>query len=289
MEYILQVDDLRKDYPGFSLKGVSFSVPRGYIMGLIGPNGAGKTTIIKAIMGLIRAGGGEISALGMDAVVRGAEVRARVGFVCDEPRYHEDVRLRDTARAHAAFYSTWDWELFSTVAEEFELPLQKNFKTLSMGMRIKFSLAMAFAFHPELLIMDEPTTGLDPVFRRALLGRLRGFISDGTRSVLFSTHITSDLESVADMVTFIGDGQVVFSEDMEAIRENWGVVRGGEELLQGTMRPLLTAPRRGKFGVEALTSRVWEVRASLPAECVLERASLEDIMYYIKKGGSNGQ
>ncbi len=289
MEYMLRVDDLRKDYAGFSLNGVSFLVPQGYIMGLIGPNGAGKTTIIKLIMGLVKAHGGEIRAFGMDAFRHGAEIRARVGFVCDEPRYHEDVALRDIVRAYSAFYGTWDDALFSSLTEEFELPLRKTFKTLSMGMRIKFSLAMAFAYHPDLLIMDEPTTGLDPVFRRILLGRLRNFIEDGRHSVLFSTHITSDLESVADMVTFIHEGRVVFSQTMEAVRENWAVVKGGEDLMEGPLRTLLTAPRRGEFGVEALTSQALQVRRIPTEGCVLERASLEDIMYYVKKEGSNGR
>jgi ABC-2 type transport system ATP-binding protein len=289
MEQMLQVEGLRKMYPGFSLVDVSFALPKGYIMGLIGPNGAGKTTVIKAIMGLIRPEGGRIRVLGGDAIGEGAKVRARIGYVCDEPRYHEDVSLRDTARAYGAFYPTWDGELFASLAAEFDLPLQKTFKKLSMGMRIKFALAMAFAHRPDLLVMDEPTSGLDPVFRRGLLGRLRTFISEGERSVLLSTHITSDLEDIADTVTFINDGRVVFSEDMETLRENWAVVRGGDELLGDVLRPFLSTPRRRKHGVEALTSRAGQVRASATGTCVVERATLEDIMYFIKKEGRNGR
>ena len=200
-------------------------------MGLIGPNGAGKTTIIKLIMNIIRRDNGEIKIFGRDNLKEEARVKSRIGFVCDEPHFYEDVLLKDIKSAYACFFDKWDEALFLSLIKDFELPLKKKFKTLSQGMRIKFTLALALSHHPKLLVMDEPTSGLDPVFRHQLLDRLSTFIEDGQKSVLFSTHITSDLETTADFVTFIHNGRVMFSETLDDIRENWAVAKGGEELL----------------------------------------------------------
>ena len=289
MEKSIHIQGLKKEYRDFKLREVSFSLPGGYIMGLIGPNGAGKTTIIKLIMNLIHRDAGQIQILGKDNVKSETEVKARIGYVSDEPHYYEDVSLRDTAKAHSLFYSTWDEDLFSSLMERFDLPIKKTFKSLSQGMRIKFALALAFSHHPDLLIMDEPTTGLDPVFRRGLLDMLSEFIQDDRRSVLFSTHITSDLEGIADYVTFIHNGRIVFSQTLDELRENWRVVKGGEELLTPERLPLLTSFKKGDFGIEALTGNVKLWQKNMPSTCVVESASLEDIMYFIKKGAGNGR
>jgi len=284
MEDALTITGLCKRYAGgFALRDVSFTVPRGYIMGLIGPNGAGKTTVIKLIMNLIRREAGHIQVYGLETTEHEAEAKSRIGYVSDEPHYYDDVKLRDTASAYAGFYKRWDRELFESLAREFELPLSKTFKRLSQGMRIKFSLAMAFAHHPDLLVMDEPTTGLDPVFRERLLDRLSEFISDGERSVLFSTHITADLEEKADFVTFINRGKVMFSQPLDQVHENYAVVKGGEELLEGGRGELLSGVHRGQYGIEALTSRAGLLRQSMTQAAIIERASLEDIMYFAKK------
>ena len=289
MKNILEIKDLTKRYKGFTLKGVSFSLPEGYIMGLIGPNGAGKTTFIKLIMNLIRRDEGEIRIFGKDNLGSEAEIKGKIGFVSDEPHFHDDVSLRDIMRVYSQFYSEWDDDLFFSLMEEFELPLKKTYKKLSQGMKIKFSIAMAFSHHPQLLIMDEPTTGLDPVFRHQLLDKLSGFIQDEHRSVLFSTHITSDLETIADYVTFIHDGHVFFSQTLDEIRDNWAVVKGGEELMALESRNLLTGLKKSRFGVEALTREIKRLQKQIPATSVIERATLEDIMYFIKKEDSSDE
>lgn len=288
MENILEIRNLNKGYKGFSLDDVSFSLPRGYIMGLIGPNGAGKTTIIKLIMNIIIRDSGTIQIFGNDNLKQEAQVKSRIGFVCDEPHFYEDVKLHDIKSAYSGFYETWDDALFLSLIEDFELPLKKKFKTLSQGMRIKFTLALALSHHPELLVMDEPTTGLDPVFRHQLLDRLSHFIENGQNSVLFSTHITSDLETTADFVTFVHRGRVMFSETLDDIRDNWAVAKGGEELLTDEYTPLFSGLKKSSYGVEALTSEVKTFQDMMPSTCVLERASLEDIMYFVKKEGRNG-
>ncbi len=285
MDSAVEIRDLKKGYKGFDLAGITFDVPRGYIMGLIGPNGSGKTTIIKCILNLIRAQGGEIRVFGKDSVRDEAAVKARIGYVPDTPAYHEDVRLSTIASAISAFYDGWNQERFLELARDFELPLSKKLKHLSRGMRTRFSLALALCHEADLILLDEPTAGLDPVFRREILERLSAFIQDGGKSVLFSTHITSDLERIADYITFIRAGKLVFSASKEEVQERWAVVKGGQELLASENSPLFKAVRTGAYGVEALTSDAAEARRRLDSRAVVERASLEDIMVLFEKGG----
>jgi ABC-2 type transport system ATP-binding protein len=287
MEYALEIRGLRKEYKGFTLKDVSFALPRGTIMGLVGPNGAGKTTVIKIILNLIRRQGGEVKVFGKDVIVGEREVKSRIGFVHETPSLVEDAKLRDIAAAVAPLYERWDWGLFRSLISEFGLPLDKKFKKLSHGMKMKFSLALALAHDADLLILDEPTSGLDPVFRRELLERLSGLIQDEGKAVLFSTHITSDLETTADYITFLHEGDVVFSLPKDEIHETWAVVKGGAELLNGKLRPLLRVIRETPHFVEALTSDIRVLRSELPRGAVIEKASIEDIMVFMDEGAAH--
>jgi ABC-2 type transport system ATP-binding protein len=284
MEQVIEIRGARKRYKGFELKGVSFDVPRGYIMGLIGPNGAGKTTLMKAVMNLVRLEAGTVRVFGMDSSRDEARIKARIGYVPDEPACHEDMRLATIASAVAPFYASWDRQRFLSLADEFELPLGKKWRTLSQGMKTKFSLALALCHDAELILLDEPTSGLDPVFRRELLERLSAIIQDEHRSVLFSTHITADLERIADYITFVRAGELVFSSPKDEVLERWAVARGGTELLAPELRSLFRAVRRGPHGVEALTANAAEARRRLNSHAVVERASLEDIMVLLEKG-----
>jgi ABC-2 type transport system ATP-binding protein len=286
MDYALEIGSAGKRYKGFTLNDVSLRLPRGYIMGLIGPNGAGKTTLIKLILNLIRRDGGTIRVFGLDNLADEAAIKARIGFVADEPRYHEDVTLKDLASAVAPFYAKWDEARFRALAGEFELPLAKKFKKLSHGTKTKFALALALCHGAELVLLDEPTTGLDPVFRRRLLDMLASLLQDESTSVLFSSHITADLERTADFVTFINDGRVVFSEPMDRLAESWAVVKGGREMLDREARAFLQGVRVRPHGFEGLTSRVEEARRRFGNGFVIERASLDDIMVLYGKEGS---
>ena len=279
MKTAISIRGLTKRYKGFDLEEVTFSVPAGYIMGLIGPNGAGKTTIIKLIMDLVHADEGSVEVMGFDVSSLGANARSMIGYVPDEPHFFDDVNLSDHAIALAPFYPRWNQPLFVELSEEFELPLKKRFKHLSQGLRIKFAIALALAREPSLLIMDEPTTGLDPVFRSGLLARLTDFVSDEERTVLFSTHITSDLETSADFVTFIHDGRVIFSDTTEQIHSDYATVRGGS--VPADIDPKnLVGLKKGDLGFEALTNNAGSIR---DPSLVVEPATLEEIMYYIKK------
>ena len=280
----LEIHGLSKDYGDFRLKDVSFTVPRGYVCGLIGPNGAGKTTVIRLILNLVRRRTGEIRAFGLDNIRDEVAFKSRVGFVHETPRFYEHLSLRRIRDTVAAFYPKWDDALFERLLQEFDLPPVKRFSRLSRGMKTKFALALAMSHDADLLVLDEPTSGLDPVFRRRLLEKLREVIQDEGKAVLFSTHITSDLERIADTITFICDGGIVFSATRDELLDKWGVVKGGDELCEAGTRDLFRGVRKGEFGVQALTDDVAGARRRLGRDAVIERASLEDIMFYLAKG-----
>jgi ABC-2 type transport system ATP-binding protein len=284
IENALEIKSLAKDYGDFRLNEVSFSVPRGYVMGLIGPNGAGKTTVIKLILNLIRRDGGEIRIFGRDNLAAEVEVKSRIGFVHDTPFFYEHLtlaRLKDTV---APFYADWDDDHFQRLCREFGLPPRKRFSRLSRGTKMKFALAVALSHKAELLILDEPTSGLDPVFRRELLAKLRAFIQDEGKAVLFSTHVTSDLERIADFITLIKDGKIAFSAPRDELLDRWAVVKGGPEILKPENQSLFRVVRRREYSVEALTDQAGEARRRLGRNAVIEKASLEDIMFYLTKG-----
>ena len=287
MDNALEIDRLAKSYGDFRLRDVSFSVPRGFIMGLIGPNGAGKTTIIKLILNLIRRDGGEVQIFGLDNRTREVEVKRRIGFVHDSPCFFEHLTLLNVGRTIAPFYPDWDGLLFERLLRDFDLPPRKRFAKLSRGMKMKFASAVAMSHKADLLILDEPTSGLDPIFRRALLGWLSAFIQDEGKAVLFSTHITADLERIADFITFIREGEVVFSASKDEILGLWAVVKGGPELLAEDKRSLFKAVRKREFGVQALTAKAPEARRRLGPSAVIEKATLEDIMFYLSKGNGH--
>lgn len=284
MENVLEINKLVKTYEGFALKEVSFALPKGYIMGFIGPNGAGKTTTIKLILNLIRRESGSIQVFGMDNIRDEVAVKSRIGFVHDAPLFYDYLGLHQIKNIIAPFYKRWDDAVYKRLFAEFELPEGKKFKELSRGTRMKFALVLALSHHADLIIMDEPTSGLDPVFRRELLEKLAQLLQDEEKSILFSTHITSDLERIADYITFINAGQVVFSSAKDALLEQWGIIKGGKELLNESTRSLFRGIRLHEYGFEALTSDCERVRRTFNGQVVIERATLEDIMFYIVKG-----
>ena len=282
MEHILEVEGLAKHYPGFRLEDVSFHLQPGYVMGLIGANGAGKTTILKLILNLVRKESGVVRLFGRDHQEDEAGLRDRVGVVHESPPFYDHLRAGDFARLAGRFYTRWCDTTFRRMAGEFQLPLDKRIRTYSRGMRTKLALAMALSHEAELLLLDEPTGGLDPVFRRDLLDRLRDLLQDERVSVLFSTHLTSDLERIADHVTLLRRGRLVFSESVETVRDTWCIAKGGNELLGSETRGLLKACREGAFGFTALTDRPDALRRALGARVVLEKPALSDLVCFLE-------
>jgi len=284
MDDALVIRNLSKSYPGFDLRNVSFRLPRGYIMGLIGPNGAGKTTIIKLILNLVRREGGEIAVLGRDNIVDETWIKERIGFVHETPAFYGHLSVRRTASLVGRFYDAWDDGRFRRLAGEFGLPLDKKVGRFSRGTKMKLALALALSHDAEFLVLDEPTSGLDPVFRRELLATLSGLLQDGRTSVLFSTHITSDLDRPADFITFLLGGEVVFSCSRETLRDSWVLVKGGGDLLDERSRPLFRALRETPFGFQGLTSRGAEVRRLLgEKQAAYEKPSLDEIVFLMSR------
>lgn len=287
MAHLLEVNHVTKTYPGFTLEDLSFSLDAGFIMGFIGPNGSGKTTTIKAIMNLIRIDRGEIKVFGQDHIQAEKTIKERIGFVYDENHFYEDLSILEMKRIIAPFYRQWDDGLFAKYVSRFELPLRKTIKSLSRGMQMKFSLALALSHQADFIIMDEPTAGLDPVFRSELLDILYDLMQEEKKGILFSTHITSDLDRIADYITFIHQGKLVFSDSKDVILDAYAVVKGGKNILNADNRSLFTGIRENQFGFEALTNGKDAVRKAFRDQVVLERAALEDIMLYTVRGNHN--
>lgn len=285
MENILEIKNLSKSYKGFSLKDVSFALKPGFVMGFIGPNGAGKSTTIKLIMNLIKKDSGAINIFGKDNIDNEKEIKSKIGFVYDENYYYEDLTIKNMKNILAPFYKNWDNKIFDKYIKEFNLPSTKKIKELSKGMKMKFSLAIALSHKAELIIMDEPTAGLDPVFRSELLDILYGIMQDENVSIFFSTHITNDLEKIADYITFINNGEIVFSQPKDKVLEDYAIIKGKKELLDSDIRKEFIAIRENSFGFEGLTNSN-NVKKLFNGEVIIERPSLEDIMVYTVRGNA---
>ncbi len=282
-EDIVAVTDLEKKFQGFTLGPLNFSLRRGYITGFIGPNGAGKTTTIKLLMNLLHREGGAIRIFGQDNIESELDVKRRIGFVYDESFLYEDLTVSRTARIFGPHYPKWNQTAFESYAKRFDLSLNKRVKELSRGMKMKLNLSLALAHDPELLIMDEPTSGLDVVSRQELLDILSDFIQDENRAVLFSTHITSDLDKVADYVLFIRDGQILLNTSKDEIFENYALVKGPIDELVSDLNSQLIGVRKSAYGFDGLTkNRTKVARLNLP-RIVLERPTLEQVMLYFEE------
>jgi ABC-2 type transport system ATP-binding protein len=282
-EDIVSVANLEKKFAGFTLGPLNFSLRRGYITGFIGPNGAGKTTTIKLLMNLLHREGGAIRIFGQDNIGSELDVKRRIGFVYDESFLYEDLTVGRTARIFGPHYPTWNQTAFESYAKRFGLPLNKRVKDLSRGMKMKLNLSLALAHDPELLIMDEPTSGLDVVSRQELLDILSDFIQDENRAVLFSTHITSDLDKVADYVLFIREGQILLNTSKDEIFENYALVKGPIDELVPDLNSQLIGVRKSAYGFDGLTkNRTKVARLNLP-RIVLERPTLEQVMLYFEE------
>ncbi|MBU3073647.1 ABC transporter ATP-binding protein [Clostridium estertheticum] len=284
MDNILEIKNLNKSYKDFTLDNLTFNVERGSIMGFIGPNGSGKSTTIKLIMNLIKKNSGDINIFGLDNIKHNKEIKQKIGFVYDENYFYEELNIIEMKNILRPFYKSWNDTLFEKYIKEFELPKKNKIKNLSKGMKMKFSLALALCHNAELIIMDEPTSGLDPVFRSELIDILYNVIQDENVSIFFSTHITTDLEKIADYITFINKGKLVFSRTKDEIIENYGMVKGSKELLDNDIRREFVSIKENSFGFEALTKDITKAREIFKGRGIIEKASLEDIMVYTVRG-----
>ncbi len=283
MKYALEIERLCKDYGSFRLEDVSFAVPGGTIMGLIGENGAGKSTTIKCILNLIRRDGGSIRVLGMDNREDERAVKEQVGVVLDESTFHDTLKAPEVGKILRRLYRSWDGVVFERYLDKFELPRKKTVKEFSKGMKTKLSIAAALSARPRLLILDEATSGLDPVVRDEILDEFLAFIQDEDHAILISSHITSDLEKAADYVTYLHKGRVAVQGAKDELLETHGRLVCGRADLERVDPALLVGRRVGQFGCEALV-KDRRAFARLYPELTVDPASLEDIMVFTVKG-----
>ncbi|PEM27599.1 ABC transporter ATP-binding protein [Bacillus pseudomycoides] len=284
MENIVELKNVSKTYNRFSLKNASFNIKKGFVTGFIGANGAGKSTTIKLIMDLISKDSGDIKVFGKDYQKDQVSIKERIGFVYDDNNFYEDMTVHQLKKFIAPAYKKWDENLFQSYIRNFELPTNIKMKKMSKGMKMKTSLAFALSHHAEFIIMDEPTSGLDPVFRREILDILYDLMVDQDKTIFFSTHITTDLDRIADYIVFIHNGKIVFEKDMHSISEEYAIVKGDTALLTPKIREQLIGIRETNIGFEALTSNTLHTHTQLGNDVLIEEATLEDIMYYTKKG-----
>lgn len=281
MENILSVKNLCKNYKTFSLKDVSFSLPKGYIMGFIGQNGAGKTTTIRSILNMAKTDSGEISVFGLDSVNNSVEIKKKIGVVFDDIYFAAHLTPLQVESQLKGFYDGWDSEKFSKYLTHFELPKTEEIGKFSRGMKMKLMLSVALSYDTDLLILDEPTSGLDPVARDDILDILAQYIEDGTKSVLFSTHITSDLERIADYITVIKSGEIWFSSDKDELLEKYVIIKGDKDLLTNEIKNICEGVRTYRNGFEALVDT--KKLSQITIEYEQEKANLDEILIFISK------
>lgn len=284
---VVELKDVTKDYGDFKLDQVSFTVPEGSVCGFIGQNGAGKTTTIKLMLDVIKADKGEIRLFGENIEKDSARLREDIGVVFDEMGFHEFMTGRDINIMMKNIYKKWDEEMFFDYLKRFSLPSRKKCGDFSRGMRMKLQIAVALSHHAKLLIMDEPTSGLDPIVRNEMIQIFREFVIEEDHTILLSSHITGDLEKLADEVVFINAGKIVLAGNKDDILEKHGLLKCKKSELEKISEPLIVNVQPGTFGVEVLVNDRKACEKLYP-QMVIEPATLEDIMlFYVNKDSKN--
>ena len=277
--YAIEIKNLVKKFDGFTLGPIDLSIPKGAIVGYIGQNGAGKSTSIKLLLGLLKKDLGEIKILGYDNP-NSIELKDKIGVVFDDLLVPEEMTLIDLEKFCSRVYSKWNRDFFYQLKKKFNLSEKQVVKSYSRGMRMKLSMAVALSHNAEILILDEATSGLDPIVREEILDFLLDFMQDENHTILISSHILSDLEKVADYIAFINDGKVLVVEPKDELKENYGICTLSNEEVENLDEEAIIGRRIHSFGQELLVKR-----NLVPDGIRLQKPSIEDIMIYFVKGG----
>lgn len=281
---VLELCNVTKNYEDFKLDNVSFEVPRGCICGFIGQNGAGKTTTIQLILDIIKKDGGSIKVFGQDMETDGAALKEKIGVVFDEMGFHEFLTANEINGVMKNIYTNWKEEVFFDYLKRFSLPRKKRCGSFSRGMRMKLQIAVALSHEAELLIMDEPTSGLDPIVRNEILQIFQEYVLEENHTILLSSHITGDLERIADMVTFIDHGKIILSGDKNEILEHHGLIKCKKEDLEKIDKEDIVSCRQSAFCTEVLVADR-EKCAHKYDKMIMEQTTLEEIMiFYVNRG-----
>lgn len=284
MNNIIEVTGINKSYNDFSLRDVSFTLPEDCITGFIGINGAGKTTTIRTILGLTHSESGSVKIFGKDIKNAGNEVKNRIGVVLDEGSFYEDLSMAEMKGIVAPSYSNWNEKTYKNYMDRFTLNQKQKISTLSKGTKMKFALALALSHEADLLILDEPTSGLDPLIRSQLLEIMTDYMKQGGKGVFFSTHITSDLDKVADMLILINDGRILFEHEKDYMLDNYRLIKGDSKDLTAKNKELFLNIQTTDFGFNGVTYKSEEVQKTISG-ILVERPSIEDIMLAYIEGG----
>ncbi|WP_170138903.1 ABC transporter ATP-binding protein [Oceanobacillus chungangensis] len=277
----VEFHNVTKSRKDFSIKNLSFTIPQGFITGFIGPNGSGKTTTIQMMMNLLHIDEGDIRLFGTNH--KNQHVKQKIGFVYDDLYMYEEFNIRKIKSFIAPLYETWNEELFQKYLVKFELPTGKKIKKFSKGMKMKCSLLFALSHEAEFIIMDEPTSGLDPIFRRELLDHIQELMLKENQTIFLSSHITADLDRIADYIIFIYQGKIMLQKSMEEIQNLFYIIKGKSDLIDADTKELFIGIKQTSLGFEALFEGELSLFDAFGDEIVAEKATLEDIMYYMTR------
>lgn len=284
MDNIIEIKNLKKKYDEkFTLGEIDITIPKGVIVGLIGENGAGKTTLIKSMLNIIKIDSGEIKIFGKDYKKEEKDIKEDIGVVLDNMFFPELLNAKDINNSMKDIYKNWDSKLYFSYLKEFNLPDNKPLKSMSKGMRKKLEIATAISHKPKLLILDEPTSGLDPIVRNEVLDIFQKFIENEEHSILLSTHITSDLEHIADEIIFIDKGKKVLQKSRDEIIDNYGILKCDIDYFSNIDKKDIIAYKKTKYAYEILVDDK-EKASKKYHNCVIDKITLEDLMVLVIKG-----
>lgn len=277
----LELSNVSKQYKDFTLANISFKVPQGSIVGLIGENGAGKSTTINAVLGLISKDSGTVTMLGKTDI--DTVCKENIGVVFDGNNYPDMLTSKQLGKVFANIYSSWNKKKYEELLKKFDLPLDKKIKKFSKGMKMKYAISVAFSHNSKLLILDEATSGLDPIMRDEILDMFLDFIQDEENSILVSSHITSDLEKVADYIVFIHNGKIIFSKPKDELLENYGIIKCGASLFDEIDKENIIAYRKQDYEWQILVDDRKSAQKKYPKALIVP-ASIDEIMLIYVKG-----
>ena len=279
----VKIKNLQKDYKDFSLNIENLNVPIGYITGFIGPNGSGKTTPIKSILGMINPNSGTIEVLGAD-ISKDIKVKEDIAYVGDVSGFLEESKISTLHKVISNFYPNWDESLYKKYINEFKINEDKTYKDLSKGQKKQFELIMALSHHPKLLIMDEPTSSLDPIIRNDFLDLMQSHMEIDNMTVFYSTHITTDLDKAADYIVMIYNGNIILQGEKDSILENHVLVKIKKDLFDKSIRKEFISIKENSFNFEGLINGQEKAYELFGNEAIYEKCNLEDIlMYYTRR------
>ena len=279
---LIEIKGLCKNFPSFKLQNVDITLEEGFIMGFIGRNGAGKSTTLKTALHLMKNDGGEVKLCGLSMPKDEIEIKNQVGYVFGGVDFYPESKIQTITDITKTFYKDWDDQRYKELCERFEIDQTKKFKQLSAGMKVKYSLAIAMSHNARLLVLDEPTSGLDPAARDDLICMMQEFIEDGKHSILFSTHITSDLEKCADYITYIKEGKILAAADKESFKSSYILVTGKKDQLTPELEEKIIGLHKHQLGFEGMMYAA-DTELAKKAGLELSEPLLEDIMVHIER------